>query len=88
MAKKISINISGWMVNFVLGLAAVFGTEVALFPNEPGNDINLYGYYQVRILPRLLWWSIIFIVLSSFKLVLWMITRKETRSDNQQKEHV
>jgi hypothetical protein len=54
MAKKISINIRGWVVNFVLGLAAVFGTEVALFPNEPGNDINLYGYYQIRILPRLL----------------------------------
>jgi hypothetical protein len=88
IGKEKKCSITNWIIYFLTGLAAVWGTEMALFPDEPGNDINLHGYYQKNIEPRLLWWSIIFFGLSAIKLVIWLIATKGTKEEGAPEPHV
>jgi hypothetical protein len=69
-----------WTQYFLVSLIAELGASVATFPNQPGNEINLAGYFDLRVLPHLYAWLLIFVAISSLRLVARSILRSKGAS--------
>jgi|GEM_PF-6660403 len=75
MTSQTKSRLVVWTQYFLIALIAEWGAGMALFPHEPGNDINLQGYVQKKVLPHLFWWFLIFMFLSAAKLTIGLIAR-------------
>lgn len=81
MRSETKNDLLTWAQYFLIALLAELGAGMALFPSQPGSDINLYGYFQKRVEPHLYTWLVIFLALSSARLISRLISRRtETRS--------
>lgn len=68
MKKEIENEISLSVRYFLIALTAELAAGAALLPNQPGNDINIVGYFELKMLPHLLAWFIAFVLLCAIRM--------------------
>jgi hypothetical protein len=81
VTQQTKSSLAVWVQYLLIAFIAEWGASMALFPYEPGNDINLHGYIQKEVVPHLFWWFIIFMVISLVKLSVGFISRRGRKKD-------
>jgi hypothetical protein len=76
MRSETKTELSTWAQYFLIALLAELGAGMALFPHQQGSDINLYGYFQKRVEPHLYVWLLIFMILSTIKVLSRLASKK------------
>ena len=73
MKREIENEISLSVRYFIIALIAELAAGAALFPYQQGNDINIAGYFELKVLPHLVAWFIAFVFLCAGWMLLVLL---------------
>jgi hypothetical protein len=81
MTDETKRELGAWLQYFLIALAAELGAWIALFPNQPGSDINIAGYFELKVEPHLYAWFVIFLVLCAVRITIKSISKRARRTN-------